>query len=89
MPILTNAQNALMVDAMTNRMLSVFAAAMIAGLLAYDSPTDIQQVPQQVPDPIDFTRLNSQAAAALQSLQASQAQRIALQADDPGQASPR
>ncbi|HEY4141702.1 MAG TPA: hypothetical protein VGM57_09830 [Pseudolabrys sp.] len=85
MPILPHAQNAPMVDAMTNRMLSVFAAAMIAGLVVYDSPADIQQVPE----PIDFARLNSQAAAALQSLQASQAQRIAPQADDPGPASPQ
>jgi hypothetical protein len=54
-------------------MLSVFAAAMIAGLMVYDSPADIQQVP----DPIDFAHLNHQAAAALQSLKASQAQRAA------------
>ena len=62
-----------MVDAMTSRMLSVFAAAMIAGLLVYDQPAEIQQVP----DPIDFTQLNGQAVAALQLLQASQAQRMA------------
>jgi hypothetical protein len=74
-----------MVDAMTSRMLSVFAAAMIAGLVVYDPPADIQQIP----DPIDFMRLNSQAAAALQLLQASQAQRIALQADDASTTSTR
>ena len=58
---------------MTSRMLSVFAAAMIAGLVVHDPPTEAQRVP----DPIDFARLNSQAAAALQLLQASQAQRLA------------
>jgi hypothetical protein len=67
-----------MVDAMTSRMLSVFAAAMIAGLVVYDPSAEIQRVP----DPIDFMRLNSQAAAALQLLQSAQAQRVALQADD-------
>jgi hypothetical protein len=76
--MLHHAQNAPMVDAMTSRMLSVFAAAMIAGLVVYDPSAEIQQIP----DPIDFMRLNNQAAAALQSLQASQAQRIALQADE-------
>jgi hypothetical protein len=85
MPILPNAQNAPMVDAMTNRMLSVFAAAMFAGLVVYVPPAEVHRVP----DPIDFARLNSQAAAALQSLQSSQAQRRALQVDDPGPTLPR
>jgi hypothetical protein len=62
-----------MVDAMTSRMVSVVAAAVIVGLVVYDPPAEIQRVP----DPIDFVHLNSQAAAALQSLRALQAQRIA------------
>jgi hypothetical protein len=67
-----------MVDAMTSRMLSVFAAAMIAGLVVYDPSAETQPGPE----PIDFTHLNGQAAAALQSLRALQAQRIVPQVDD-------
>jgi hypothetical protein len=62
-----------MVDAMTSRMVSVVAAAVIAGLVVCDRPAEIQAVP----DPIDFVRLNSQATAALLSLQTMQAQRTA------------
>ena len=57
---------------MTSRMVSVFAAALTAGLVVYDPPTEAQRVP----DPIDFARLNHEAATALQLLQASQAQRL-------------
>jgi hypothetical protein len=75
-----------MVDAMTSRMLSVVAAAIIAGLVVYDPPTtEIRPIPE----PIDFTHLNSQAAAALQLLKASQAQRIAPQVDDDASVSSR
>jgi hypothetical protein len=72
MPILPHAQNAPMVDAMTSRMVSVFAAALTAGLVVYDPSTEAQRVP----DPIDFVRLNHQAATALQLLQAAQARRL-------------
>lgn len=70
--MLSYAQNARMVGAMKARLLSVAAAAMIAGLVVCDPPTEAQRVP----DPIDFVHLNHQAAAALQMLQAAQAQRL-------------
>lgn len=71
---------------MTSRMLSVVAAAIIAGLVVCDPPTtEIQPIPE----PIDFMHLNSQAAAALQLLKASQAQRIAPQVGDAASVSSR
>jgi hypothetical protein len=71
------------VGTMKCRILSVVAAAVIAGLVVYDLPPDVQQAPE----PIDFTQLNSRAVAALRSLERSQAQRIGVQADDAARAS--
>lgn len=70
--MLHHAQKAPMVDTMKCRIMSVVAAAMIAGLAVYEPSAETRQSA----DPIDFAHLNQQAAAALQHLQTAQQQRL-------------